>query len=418
MPKRHVLGKHTEVALTKSSSTPLTADAAEAQVKRLEGLINTSTRNMLELTELSTYKLLGSPSFDALKGTTKKQCEAVLPPFEELFGMLTMMSTQVSQAKAILASLPRIGRDVKLAEVTSLLESVKLPPVNVPLEKRGLLSASEITESVTFDRLLDAMTKAFDDARELVFKIKAAWAPLNERVTKLRGELEGLKKEAADLGVPASELVQAEQSLNTVAGNVLGDPLTAAGDLETNVTPVIESTRTRLAQLKALKLQVGNQLSDGEQALAQLKATHEKSVQAVKERKEKVSIEHADQLTMPLDDKVIEQLEVWLARLKTTIGEGKYQAASLGLTNWLAQVTNRTSAAESAFQANEALVRERRDMRGLMEALKVRAAAEGLAEDPEVSRLFAEATRILYARPTPMAEARSLVKQYQDKVLG
>ena len=74
--------------------------------------------------------------------------------------------------------------------------------------------------------------------------------------------------------------------------------------------------------------------------------------------------------------------------------------------------------AESAFQANEALVRERRDMRGLMEALKVRAAAEGLAEDPEVSRLFAEATRILYARPTPMAEARSLVKQYQDKVLG
>lgn len=404
--------------MTQTSTTPLTADAADAKVKKLEGLIATCTRNMLELTEVSTYKLLGSPTFDALKGTTKKQCEAVLPPFEELFSMLKLMSDQVSEAKAILANLPRLGRDTKLAEVTALLDAVKLPPVTVPLEKRGLLSAAEVTESVTPERLIDAMTKAFDDARALVFKIRNTWGPLNERVNKLRGELNGLKTEAEDLSVPVSELAQAETSLNTVAGNVLSDPLAAADDFEVSVAPVIESTRTRLGQLKALKLQVGNQMAEAEQALAHLKTTHEKSVQAVNERKEKVSVEHEDQLTMPLDDKVIPQLEVWLGRLKTTISDGKYQAAAVGLSNWHAQALNRTSSAESAFQANEALVRERRDMRGLMEALKVRAVAEGLAEDPDVSRLFAEATRLLYARPTPMAQARSLVKQYQDKVLG
>lgn len=404
--------------MTKTQTTSLTADEAKAKITRLEGLIATSTTNMLELTEMSTYKLLGSPSFDALTGTTRKQCEAVLPPFEELFSMLAMMSAQVTEAKAILANLPRIGRDAKLAEVSGLLESVKLPPVTVPLEKRGLLSAAEVTESITPQRLLDAMTKAFDDAKELVFKIKAAWGPLNERVTKLRGELAGIKQEAEQLGISVSELAQAELSLNTISGTVLSDPLGAAGDFDANVNPAIEATRTRLAQLKALKQQVATQLADGEQALAHLKTTHEKSVQSVNERKEKISIEHEDQLTMPLDDKVIPQMESWLARLKTTIAEGKYQAAALGLTNWHSQVLIRTSAAESAYQANDALVRERRDMRGLMEALKVRAAAEGLAEDPEVSRLFAEATRLLYARPTPMAQARALVKQYQDKVLG
>jgi len=54
----------------------------------------------------------------------------------------------------------------------------------------------------------------------------------------------------------------------------------------------------------------------------------------------------------------------------------------------------------------------------LMEALKIRAAAEGLAENPEVMRLFAEATKLLYTRPTAMSEARALVQQYQDKILG
>lgn len=404
--------------MTQTSTKTLSADAAEAKVKTLEGQIATCTKNMLELTEVSTYKLLGSPTFEGLTGTTKKQCEAVFPSFDELFSMLKVMSDQVSEAKASLASLPRLGREAALAKITLLLESVKLPPVTVPLEERGLLSAAEVAQSVTPERLLEAMTKSFDEARTLVFKIRAVWGPLNERVNKLRAELNSLKQEAEGLGIPVSELAQAEASLNTVAGAVLRDPLAAAEDFEANVSPVIASTRTRLNQLKALKQQVETQMSEAEQALAHLKTTHQKSLQAVTERKEKVSVEHEDQLTMPLDDKVITQLEVWLARLKTTIADGKYQAAAVGLSNWHAQTLNRTSSAESAYQANEALVRERRDMRGLMEALKVRAAAEGLAEDPDVSRLFAEATRLLYARPTPMAAARALVKQYQDKVLG
>ena len=404
--------------MTQSPTITLNADGADAKIKKLEGLIATCTRNMLELTDLGTYKLLGCPTFDGLTGSTRKQCEAVLLPFEELFGMLSLMSSQVTEAKTILSNLGRLGRDTKLAEISVLLESVKLPPVNVPLEKRGLLTAAEVSQSVSPERLVEAMTKSFDEARELVFKIKACWGPLNDRVTALKGDIKTLKEEAAQLGAPVSELAQVELPLNTLAGSVLSDPLAAASDFEANVLPVIEATRTRLAQLKALQQQVSNQMAEAEQAFAQLKTTHDKSLQSVQERKEKVSIEHEDQLTMPLDDKVIPQLEAWLVRLKTTVAEGKYQAASVGLINWQAQVLNRTSSADSAFQANDALIRERRDMRGLMEALKIRAAAEGLAEDPEVMRLFAAATKLLYTRPTAMSEARALVKQYQDKILG
>ncbi len=396
----------------------MTADGAEAKIKALEQLIATSTDNMVELTNERTYMMLGSPTFARLSGETKQQCEAVIPAFEELFGMLALMQSQVDKAKAIMANLPRIaGRDAKLAEVTTLLSEIKLPPVAVPLEKRGLLTGAELAQTVSADRLMEAMATSFTEANQLIFKIKAAWATLNGKVGKHEEALKLLQQEALDLGATAPELIEAERALTAVRTAINGDPLAADGNFEAQVVPVIEASRTRLAQLKALKAQVVGQLAEAEQALAQLKTTHASSLQAVEERKAKLTIDHEEQLTMPLDDKVIDQLVGWLERLKTTVGDGKFQAASVGLVNWTAQVLNRTSSAESAFQANDALLRERRDMRGLIEALKVRAGAEGMAEDPILSAMFVKVSKMLYSRPTPMTEARQLVKEYQDNVL-
>ena len=95
--------------MTASLLTPLTADGAESKIKALEQLIATSSTNMVELTSERTFMMLGSPTFTRHSGDTKKQCEAVIPAFEELFGMITLMQTQVDKAKAIMANLPRIA---------------------------------------------------------------------------------------------------------------------------------------------------------------------------------------------------------------------------------------------------------------------------------------------------------------------
>lgn len=287
----------------------------------------------------------------------------------------------------------------------------------MPLEKRGLLTGAEIAATITADRIMEVMATSFTEANQLIFKIKAAWATLNGKVGKHEEALKLLQQEALALGVTTPELSEAEEILATVRSAINSDPLTADGNFESQVLPAIEASRTRLAQLKALKNQVVGQLAEAEQALAHLNTTHASSLQAVEERKAKLTVDHEDQLTMPLDGKVIDQLTAWLERLKTTVGDGKYQAASVGLVNWTAQVLNRTSSAESAFQANDALLRERRDMRGLIQALKVRAAAEGMAEDAALSAMYTRVSQLLYSRPTPMTEARQLVKEYQDKVL-
>lgn len=405
--------------MTNQIKDALTADAAEARLKALEALVATSSTNMVELMSQRTYMMLGSPAFARLSGETLAQCKSIIPPFEELFGMVDLMQVQIDKARVILANLPRLGgREAKLIEATTLLCEIKLPPVAVPLEKRGLLTGTELAQTVTPDRLIEAMAKSFDDANALVFKIKEAWATLNTKVESHENDLKALRQDAADLGVPSSELAEAETALAGVRESINGDPISADGNFTVKIIPVIAACRSRLDQLKALKHQVSNQLSEGEQALAHLRTTHANSLQAVEERRAKVTVEHEDQLTMPLDDKVITQLEAWLERLKVTIRDGKFQAASVGLTNWTLQVLNRTSSSESAFQANDALLRERRDMRGLIQALKVRAASEGLAEDPVLTAMFAAVSQLLYSRPTPMTEARRLVKEYQDKVLS
>jgi len=302
--------------------------------------------------------------------------------------------------------------------VTTLLEEIKLPPTVVPLEQRGLLTAAELNKTVSSTRLLEAMATAFDQANQLVFKLKTTWATLNVDVIKLNDELAALKRDAADFGIVSiQELAQAEQALEAAKKSIYSDPLSASANILADVKPVLEACRLRLNHVKALKAQVTSQMAEAEQALEQLRTAHAASLQAVEERQAKVTIDHEDQLTMPLTDAVVPQLEQWLARLRVTIGDGKLQAAAVGLTNWTAQTVNRKSAADSAFQANDALLRERRDMRGLVEALRARAAAEKRAEDAELMQLFATVSKLLYMRPTPMTEARQLVKQYQDKVL-
>jgi hypothetical protein len=41
-----------------------------------------------------------------------------------------------------------------------------------------------------------------------------------------------------------------------------------------------------------------------------------------------------------------------------------------------------------------------------------------MAEDPTLTAMFVTVSQLLYSRPTPMTEARRLVKEYQDKVLS
>jgi hypothetical protein len=71
----------------------------------------------------------------------------------------------------------------------------------------------------------------------------------------------------------------------------------------------------------------------------------------------------------------------------------------------------------SARAANEALLRERRDLRGLLDALRAKAQACGRSEDAQLAALGQEAWQLLQGRPTPLARAQELVAEYEARLM-
>jgi hypothetical protein len=63
--------------------------------------------------------------------------------------------------------------------------------------------------------------------------------------------------------------------------------------------------------------------------------------------------------------------------------------------------------------ANRAPLELRIELRGRLDALKAKARAYGVAENPELTRLAEEAYGLLHSRPTPMDRAEVSVSEYE-----
>ena len=62
------------------------------------------------------------------------------------------------------------------------------------------------------------------------------------------------------------------------------------------------------------------------------------------------------------------------------------------------------------------LSKERQELRGRLEALQAKAAAKGKIEDETLTDIAQQAKKLLYSRPTPLAQAANLVEQYEKRL--
>ena len=90
----------------------------------------------------------------------------------------------------------------------------------------------------------------------------------------------------------------------------------------------------------------------------------------------------------------------------------------IGLDRFSARAAEAQRAAESALQVNRIPINERRELRGRLQALQAKASAHGLGEQPELTDIRSKASKLLYGTPTPLDEARDLVRQYERLING
>ncbi len=256
-----------------------------------------------------------------------------------------------------------------------------------------------------------------DETARAVLDVAVSVAPLIGEnlghLTRARSELGALEEHAALLGISRHHAVLAaraavDRGFAQVTRDPLGtDPRTAL-DAVAMARAVVEDADARLQALP-------DQLDAADVAIYEIEVLIQRGREALDRARDKVLAPKG--LLVPMSTDVISTgtrgLRPWWERLVKAVGEGDHRAAITGMESWMRLADAVRQEAERIVEANEAPVRRRDELRGLLGALWAKAAAAGLAEDPEASRLHEAAREVLYVAPCSLEEAERRVDVFR-----
>ncbi len=397
----------------------MTLEQIDADLREWDHKLRMASDNMLELSGSTSYqRLMGEGHWPRvqLSGATADHAMPAIAGLNTLWVYYSLIRDTIRHARKLRESISSLlPSHSLLGEIEQLLRgsSIKLPAVATPLQQRGLLAAAEVAESVQPERLLTAMNQLFEQGRDVVLAIGAAWDDLPQQLVGFESELAELA--AQDSSFP-EEVAAARRHLAALLQQFDTDPLTALNG-SSALRAEIKALQTRVNQLTTARQRVSEDVRAGQRLLAEVGQAHRQTTLTLAECKLKVQSEPAAALPRPADDELIAALEPWLAKLAAEVAAGRWQPVRVGIERWNAAARQYLDADRESLHVSEMLLDQRRDLRGLLGALKAKAMANGRAEDPALAELEREANTLLAQRPTPLEPLRRVVADYQERLL-
>ena len=403
------------------NSRKMNLDQIDQVLEEWRAKLQVSSDNLLALDDNLTYKRLGGKDglpATQLSGVTQEQVTPAIDAVQNLFLYTGMLTRIVDRAVELRKSLSRFrAPDSTVREIEQLLygPSIQLPSDQTPLAKRSLLSASEIPKTITPERLLTLMIKVFEEARDAVFAVDAAWNRLEPQLADCGNVIAALERKAALLGEASlTELADARQRVARLHTQIESDPLGASTNYAVEITPMLERARARLDQIQQQRDQAGTYLTKAREVLRQLEETRQQSETALRECREKVG--DVPGLRAPLDPARTIELTQWLGTLETTWREGRWRPARVGVERWLETAFEYLNTERETLKANNAPVETCAELRGRLAALKVKARARGLAQDTSQEDIAREAEQFLNQYPIPLERTVQCVRRYEAEI--
>lgn len=260
--------------------------------------------------------------------------------------------------------------------------------------------------------LLRSLEADAERASAAIARLGAAWRSAVPRLDALGARLRDAAATADLLGMPGDpELAAARAVVDDVNAQAAADPLGAPLD---DAERLMRRVEKRLAELSRARAGIGAGLAAAEARLDELQrliAAGAGARDATQER-----IVDPGGLAAPLDPVTLDTgeraLRPWLARIRSQAGAGAWPAAAQGLEHWEEDAAALHARADTIAASNRAPLERRNDLRGLLEALRAKAAALGLAEDPALTRHYRSAREALYAYRCDVRRAEALVREY------
>lgn len=213
-----------------------------------------------------------------------------------------------------------------------------------------------------------------------------------------------------------TELARARTALESARLAVADDPLTAEPGHD--LAGAVDAARRRVEELERQWESLPGKLAAARQDLTEVTRRVSAGVAATAEARTKIAgvaglLEPPSPTIVDGDERA---LGPWLERIERQAEAGNWQAAWIGLERWERVTTAHLANAQRIFEANRAPLGRRNELRGLLDAFRVKAASQGRSEDPVLLPLHRAACDSLYVAPCDLDVATERVTAFIDAV--
>jgi hypothetical protein len=372
------------------------ADAAKQAVDERD----TMQANLLDLDGSFGKRLLAGAQ---LTGVSQQRWGTASAALSALWDMFSTYSGVVDRAAELAAG--RLGTK-ELAEVSQLLTGPSVEIIRAPGPRRDLADRGRDLLSLSTARA--RMREPYQQVTDVVTAAENNW---NACATSLDTAARALSQVDA-LGDPVlgSEVAAVEAELTRQRNALNSDPLgaqaaaadrlagraRAAGEKAAKLAGVRDGARQRITALRAA-------IAAARAAYAQADAAYQQACARI------AAVPPIGVFTDPSPR---------LAALDPLLAAGNWPALAAALDELerdTQAVLNKNLESERAVVA---LVSQRDELRGLLDAYRAKAGRLGAAEDPGLAQLYAQVRELLWTAPCDLRVASAAVTSYQQAVLA
>ncbi len=351
-----------------------------------------------------------------LSGDTARRWAEASAAMATLWEQFATYRGLVDRAREVRARRGRPGEE-ELAELTALLTDpvVELDSQQIPIERRGITGPAEVTQRITLDDLLGRMNAAFTMVTDVLATAEAAWSAAIGRLDPLEQDLHAVSVQAesvaaADRSVTA-EVNRLRDELAAARELVLTDVLTAAkADPLPGIAARLGALRTRLGELVALRDSFDGRLAALERVLSDVEAVEADARRAHTVVLEKIANPGIPAPTARGSARLRSRIEALAARRDS----GDWASLATEVDELDRAGADTLDAARRALRAASGLLDRRGELRGRLEAYRVKAARLGYGEDLAMEKLHEQARELLFTAPCDLPAATRALNRYQQ----
>ena len=403
----------------------LTQDDADRELNRLTTEGNRIADALVTLENHPGYRFLQGA---ALSGRTLTLWDEARSGVATLYQRYDHYRDILAKAQEIRTRRNRLNT-ADLAELTTLLRgsAIELGTEEIPLGKRNLTGPATVTHRMTLAQLVAGMDSEFQRATDIAVATDEVWSAMVRILDPMDERMDGARELAASLGLGEIrdplflEVDAIGNALADLRSRAFGDPLALyRGEPGSGRPDLVEgealsgrlgAVRDRLAALAAVRVEYDEKVARASAAIDDV-ATAEADAKAAYELAlEKI----ASPAIAPVPDGT-PPLRAQLAGLGSLVASHDWGLVADELAALARHTEQARARAADVVQTATALLDRRSELRGRLDAYKVKAARLRLSEDAELAAHYRETYDLLWTVPCDLRAATKALNRYQQAI--